>query len=64
MIDPGIGINAYIDEIRRQRGSLGNDAAQMAADLAITRAERDQLQGLVTALEVRIAELTKEDPAP
>lgn len=57
MIDPGIGVNAYVDELRRQRGLLGNDAAQMAADLAVARAECAALRATVAALEARVAEL-------
>lgn len=62
MVDPGIGINAYVEEVRRQRASLGNDAAQLAADLAVARAERDALAGHVAELEARVAELTPKEP--
>jgi cell division protein FtsB len=51
MLDPAIGINAYVEEVRRQRAALGNDAAQYAADLAVTRAERDELKARVAELE-------------
>ncbi len=57
MVDPAIGLNAYVEEVRRQRGLLGNDAAQMAADLAVARAENVQLRA-------RGAELVKLVPPP
>ena len=62
MVDPAIGINAYVEELRRQRGSVGNDAAQFAADLAVARAERDALKARVADLEARVAELTPAEP--
>lgn len=62
MVDPAIGINAYVEEVRRQRALLGNDAAQLAADLAVARAERDALTGRVAELEARVAELTPKEP--
>lgn len=58
MVDPAIGLNAYVEELRRQRGALGNDAAQLAADLAVARAEREALKTRVAKLEARVAELT------
>jgi len=52
-----IKVNATIAELRAQRDALGDRAANLAAELAVAKAEKALLEGRVKNLEERLAKV-------
>lgn len=50
-----IQVNAIITELRAQRNEAGDRAANLAAELAVAKAEKALLEGQVKNLEEQLA---------